>query len=49
MEPANDIFVSVVTHGEVSLKFALGKIELQGMTPEDLPETPSRADHDTPR
>ncbi len=37
LDPANDIFVSVVTFWEVSLKFALGKIELQGMTPEDLP------------
>lgn len=36
LDPANDIFVSVITFWEVCLKFALGKIELQGMTPEDL-------------
>ena len=38
LDAANDIHVSVVTFWEVSLKFALGKIELQGTTPEELPE-----------
>jgi PIN domain nuclease of toxin-antitoxin system len=37
LDAANDIHVSVVTFWEVSLKFALGKIELQGITPEELP------------
>ena len=36
LDAANDIHVSVVTFWEVSLKFALGKIELQGITPEEL-------------
>jgi PIN domain nuclease of toxin-antitoxin system len=34
----NDIHVSAVTFWEVSLKFALGKIELEGITPEELPD-----------
>jgi PIN domain nuclease of toxin-antitoxin system len=38
LDVANDIYVSVVTFWEVSLKFALGKIELQGITPADLPD-----------
>jgi PIN domain nuclease of toxin-antitoxin system len=38
LDAANDIHVSVMTFWEVSLKFALGKIELQGTTPEELPD-----------
>src|SRR5918996_194517 len=34
----NDIHVSAGTFWEVSLKFALGKIELEGTTPEELPD-----------
>ena len=44
LDAANDIHVSVVTFWEVSLKFALGKIELQGIMPEELPETAIRMD-----
>ena len=39
LDAANDIYVSVVTCWEVSLTFALGKIELQGTTPDELPDT----------
>lgn len=42
LDPDNDIFVSVVTHWEVSLKFALGKIELHNMSPGDLPDAASQ-------
>ena len=35
----NDVFVSVITFWEISLKFALGKINLSGITPEQLPDT----------
>jgi PIN domain nuclease of toxin-antitoxin system len=38
LEVTNNIHVSVVTFWEVSLKFALGKIELRGISPEDLPD-----------
>ena len=37
LDAANDIHVSIVTFWEVSRKYALGKIELQGITPEELP------------
>jgi PIN domain nuclease of toxin-antitoxin system len=36
--PNNDVAVSVVTFWEISLKFALGKLELTGVKPEDLPD-----------
>jgi PIN domain nuclease of toxin-antitoxin system len=35
----NDVAVSVVSFWEISLKYALGKLELVGTNPEDLPET----------
>lgn len=34
----NDISVSVVTFWEISLKYAIGKLELQGVEPEQLPD-----------
>jgi PIN domain nuclease of toxin-antitoxin system len=36
--PNNDVAVSVVTFWEISLKYALGKLELTGVTPEELPD-----------
>ena len=36
-DPDNDILVSVITFWEISLKYALGKIELEGIGPDDLP------------
>ena len=36
--PNNDVAVSVVTFWEISLKYALGKLELTGVKPEDLPD-----------
>jgi len=35
--PNNDVVVSVVTFWEISLKYALGKLELTGVKPEELP------------
>lgn len=35
-DPAHEIHLSTVTFWEISLKFALGKLELTGCTPEDL-------------
>lgn len=35
-DPANQINLSTVTLWEISLKFALGKLELSGCSPEDL-------------
>jgi PIN domain nuclease of toxin-antitoxin system len=36
--PDNDVAVSVVTFWEISLKYALGKLELTGVKPEELPD-----------
>jgi len=35
--PNNDVAISVVTFWEISLKFALGKLELTGVEPDELP------------
>lgn len=35
--PENDVCVSAISFWEISLKFALGKLMLQGATPTDLP------------
>ncbi len=35
--PDNDVSVSVITFWEISLKYALGKLELDGIEPEELP------------
>ena len=36
-DPANDVLVSVITFWEISLKYNLGKIALEGVGPEELP------------
>lgn len=35
--PENALFVSIVSYWEISLKFGPGKLELTGVTPEELP------------
>ena len=37
MDPVNDISISSISFWEISLKSALGKMELLGVTPEQLP------------
>lgn len=39
LDPDNAIYVSAVSYWEISLKFAIGKLELDGVHPEELPET----------
>jgi PIN domain nuclease of toxin-antitoxin system len=34
----NDIFISAMSFLEIALKFSLGKINLKGVAPEDLPQ-----------
>ena len=41
-DPENDIVVSAVTFWEISLKHGLGKIELEGIAPDDLPRAAGR-------
>ena len=36
VNPRNEIYFSAVSLWEISLKYALGKLELEGLTPEDL-------------
>ena len=36
--PDNEIYVSTITYWEISLKYSISKIELEGITPEELPE-----------
>jgi len=34
----NTLYVSAITYWEIALKYSLGKLELEGVTPEELPE-----------
>ena len=36
-DSSNNIFISAVTFWEISLKFGLGKLDLNGVSPEELP------------
>ena len=36
-DPENEIYVSVISFWEISLKYALGKLKLSGFKPKDLP------------
>ncbi len=38
LDPEQDIFVSKVTFWELSLKYGLGKLQLEGVTPEAFPK-----------
>ena len=38
VDQQNEILVSVVTFWEISLKYALGKLDLKGVGPDDMPE-----------
>ena len=39
-------YVSLLTFWEISLKFSLGKIKLQGISPEDMPEIAVKAGYE---
>ncbi len=47
LDSENDVFVSVVSFWEISLKYALGKIEIKGLNPEDLPTAAKEAYFET--
>ncbi|MBW1982811.1 MAG: type II toxin-antitoxin system VapC family toxin [Deltaproteobacteria bacterium] len=40
----NEVSVSIVTFWEISLKYGLGKLELKGVRPEDLPDYATQMD-----
>ena len=37
--PADEVLVSTVTFWEISLKFGIGKLDLEGVLPEGLPDS----------
>lgn len=37
----NSLFISTISFWEISLKYSMGKLELQGCSPENLPEVAS--------
>lgn len=41
--PGNEVFVSAVTFWELSLKHSLGKLILEGVSPNELPEAAEEA------
>ena len=45
--PENEIYVSVITYWEISLKYSIGKLELHGITPKELPEEAKQVGIDT--
>ena len=45
-EPNNQIFVSTITFWEIALKFSLNKLELEGITPGELPEFANKMNYD---
>ena len=45
--PSNTIFVSSLSFWEISLKFSLKKLDLQGILPEDFPDLVSGMSFDT--
>lgn len=40
-DPNNSLFISTISFWEISLKYGMGKLELQGCSPEELPEVAS--------
>jgi PIN domain nuclease of toxin-antitoxin system len=38
----NSVFISVISFWEISLKYALGKLELRGVSPDELPDFASQ-------
>jgi len=47
LDPENEVFVTVVSFWKISLMYALGKIEMKGLNPEDLPAAAKEANFET--
>ena len=43
LNPGNSIYVSLITFWEISLKYSLGKLELENISPEELPAVSRQA------
>ncbi len=48
-DPASEVFVSAISFWEISLKHALGKLDLRGVTPEALPAAAAASGFDVLR
>lgn len=46
-DTSNSIFVSSLSFWEISLKFSLGKLNLQGISPDDFPDLALQMNFDT--
>ena len=44
VDPENTIYVSSISFWEISLKYGLGKLDLSGVLPKDLPEYAKKMD-----
>lgn len=42
LNPESTIYISIITFWEISLKFSLGKIDLKGILPDELPKIARR-------
>ncbi len=42
LDPDNDIFVSAISFWEISLKYAIGKLDLEGVDPSELTDVADR-------
>ena len=47
LNPENSIYVSLITFWEISLKYSLGKLELENISPEELPAVSREAGFET--
>ena len=45
-DPTNKVYVTSITFWEISLKYNLGKLDLQGVSPDKLPATAEQMDID---
>jgi len=43
----NEIFVSIITYWEIALKYGIGKLQLENITPEDIPVKSKEIDIET--
>jgi PIN domain nuclease of toxin-antitoxin system len=47
LNPQNSVYVSLITFWEISLKYSLGKLELENISPEELPVVSKEAGFET--
>jgi PIN domain nuclease of toxin-antitoxin system len=45
--PKNEIYVSLITYWEIALKYGIGKLELENITPEEIPRKAKEINIDT--